>query len=286
MRVIEPHIHMIARTTQDYERMARMHTVACCEPAFWAGYDRTSPAAFYDYFTHITEFEPTRAAQYNIQHYSWICINPKEAENVAFSREVISFIPEFLTKPTVLGIGEIGLNLNTPNEMTIFEEQVELAVAQNQLIWIHTPHLKDKLKGTTMMVEYLNGHGQVDPERIAFDHCEEHTVGMVRDGGYWAAMTIYPTTKNSPNRVIDTLETCGIDHLLVDASGDWGPSDPGTIHDAIFEMRRRGHPDERVETVFYNNPCFFLGQNPKFQPKPLEPRETAWYLAAATPPTP
>ena len=38
MKVIEPHIHMIARTTQDYERMARMHTVACCEPAFWAGY--------------------------------------------------------------------------------------------------------------------------------------------------------------------------------------------------------------------------------------------------------
>ena len=50
MNVIEPHIHMIARTTQDYERMARMHTVACCEPAFWAGYDRTSPQAFHDYF--------------------------------------------------------------------------------------------------------------------------------------------------------------------------------------------------------------------------------------------
>ena len=48
---------MIARTTQDYERMARMHTVACCEPAFWAGYDRQSSEAFYDYFYHITEFE-------------------------------------------------------------------------------------------------------------------------------------------------------------------------------------------------------------------------------------
>jgi len=115
MRVIEPHIHMIARTTADYERMAMMHTVACCEPAFWAGYDRTSPQAFHDYFTHITDFEPTRAAQYLIQHYAWICINPKEAEDVAFSREVISFIPEFLDKPTVLGIGEIGRNRNTAN---------------------------------------------------------------------------------------------------------------------------------------------------------------------------
>ena len=196
MKVIEPHIHMIARTTQDYERMLRMHTVACCEPAFWAGYDRTSPQAFHDYFTHISEFEPTRAAQYQIQHYAWICINPKEAEDVAFSREVIACIPEFLTKPTVLGVGEIGLNLNTHNEMIIFEEQVELALTHDQLIWIHTPHLKDKLKGTTMMVEYLNGHGGIDPERVAFDHCEEHTLRAIRDGGYWAAMTIYPTTNS------------------------------------------------------------------------------------------
>ena len=46
-------------------------------------------------------------------HYSWLCINAKEAENVALSREVIAMIPEFLDKPNVLGIGEIGLNKNT-----------------------------------------------------------------------------------------------------------------------------------------------------------------------------
>ena len=276
MKVIEPHIHMIARTTQDYERMARMHTVACCEPAFWAGYDRTSPEAFYDYFTHISEFEPTRAAQYNIQHYCWICINPKEAENVAFSRKVISFIPEFLEKPTVLGIGEIGLNLNTRNEMIIFEEQVELALEYDQLIWIHTPHLKDKFKGTKMMVDYLKGHGKINPDRVTFDHCEEHTLKMVRDGGFWASMTIYPGTKNSPGRVVDALEIYGLEKMLVDASGDWGPSDPGTLHDAIFEMRKRGHKDAHIETAFYNNPCYFLGQNPKFKVKPAISRENAW----------
>ncbi|MBW1950978.1 MAG: TatD family hydrolase [Deltaproteobacteria bacterium] len=265
MKVIEPHIHMIARTTQDYERMARMHTVACCEPAFWAGYDRTSAKAFHDYFTHISEFEPTRAAQYGILHY----INPKEADDLVLAREVIEFIPDFLDKPTVLGLGEIGLNRNTKNEMTVFEEQVELALQHHQLIWIHTPHLEDKLKGTRMMLDYLKGHGGVDPERVAFDHCEEHTLKMVRDAGFWAAMTIYPITKNSPARVVDALEMFGTDHMLVDASGDWGPSDPGTLHDAIFEMKRRGHQESDIETVFYNNPCMFLGQCEKFKPRPI-----------------
>lgn len=278
MKVIEPHIHMIARTTQDYERMGRMHTVACCEPAFWAGYDRTSSQAFFDYFTHISEFEPTRAAQYQIEHYCWICINPKEADDLVLSREVISFIPEFLHKPTVLGIGEIGLNLNTANEMTVFQEQVELALKYEQLIWIHTPHLKDKLKGTRMMLDYLKGHGKVNPEKVCFDHCEEHTLKMVLDAGFWAAMTIYPVTKNSPARVVDALEIYGIDNMLVDASGDWGPSDPGTLHDAIFEMKKRGHKEEHIETVFYNNPCYFLGQCKKFRPSPSQPKDEAWAI--------
>jgi predicted metal-dependent TIM-barrel fold hydrolase len=256
--------------------MALMHTVACCEPAFWAGYDRTHAEAFYDYFTHLTTFEPTRAAQYLIRHYAYICMNPKEADDLVLAREVISFVPEFLDRPTVLGVGEIGLNRCTRNELTVFEEQVELAVARGQLMWLHTPHLGDKLKGTRLMLDALTSRGDVDPERVCFDHIEEHTVGMVREAGFWASMTIYPVTKNSPPRVVDTIERFGPDHLLVDASGDWGPSDPATLHQAIFEMRRRGYADDTVETVFYDNPCFFLGQSPKFAFAPRRPREEAW----------
>ncbi len=271
MRIIEPHIHMIARTTADYERMALMHTVACCEPAFWAGYDRTSAMAFHDYFTHITTFEPKRAAQYLIQHYAWICMNPKEADNLALSQEVIAFIPEFLRAPNVLGIGEIGLNKCTPNEITVFELQVDLAVKHNQLIWIHTPHLDDKLKGTKIMLDILKARRDIEPGRVCFDHTEEHTVGLIREAGFWAAMTIYPITKNSQARVVDTVERMGLERLLVDASGDWGPSDPGTLHNAVFEMRRRGHADDVVEELFYDNPCRFLGQCPKFRPQPRRP---------------
>ncbi len=35
MQFIDPHVHMVSRTTDDYERMARMGCVALSEPAFW-----------------------------------------------------------------------------------------------------------------------------------------------------------------------------------------------------------------------------------------------------------
>ena len=126
MKYIDPHIHMISRTTDDYQRMAYAQCAAVSEPAFWAGFDRGTAQGFHDYFRHLTEFEPKRAAQFHIKHYSWLCINAKEAENVSLSREVIAMIPEFLSRPGVLGIGEIGLNRNTRNELRILELHVEL----------------------------------------------------------------------------------------------------------------------------------------------------------------
>ncbi len=36
MHIIQPHYHGIARTAQDYERMAMSGVVAVAEPAFWA----------------------------------------------------------------------------------------------------------------------------------------------------------------------------------------------------------------------------------------------------------
>jgi predicted metal-dependent TIM-barrel fold hydrolase len=119
-----------------------------------------------------------------------------------------------------------------------------------------------------MMLDYLKGHGGINPERICFDHAEEHTIGIIRKAGFWASMTIYPATKNSPPRVVDVIERFGTDHIMVDASDDWDPLDPLTLHKAVFEMKRRGHREADVETIFFENPARFLSQCPKFPFKP------------------
>ncbi len=265
MYYIDPHIHMISRITDDYERMARMGCVAISEPAFWAGFDRSSAEAFRDYFRQLTEFEPTRARWSGIQHYTWLCINAKEAENVSLSREVISLIPDFLDKPNVLGIGEIGLNKNTPNECTIFREHLDLAAKTNELILIHTPHLQDKYKGTRMIADMLLEDNRLEPERVLIDHLEEHTIGLAKDSGFWCAMTLYPITKCTPSRAADIIETYGDERIMVNSAGDWGPSNPLAVPDFIMEMRRRGHTETRIQKIVYDNPLEFFSQANHFE---------------------
>src|SRR6185295_17415751 len=136
MRYIEPHAHMVSRVTDDYVRMATAGCAAICEPAFWAGFDRSSVDGLYDYFCQL-------------------CINPKESEDLKLADDVIAVIPKFLDRPNVLGIGEIGLNKNSRNEMKVLEKHVDLAAKHNQLILVHTPHLEDKLKGTRLILDVL-----------------------------------------------------------------------------------------------------------------------------------
>jgi uncharacterized protein len=264
MRYIEPHGHMVSRTTDDYEKLALAGCVAICEPAFWAGFDRSGPEGFYDYFRQITEYEPRRAARFGVQHYSWLCINPKEAEDVKLAEEVIGLIPQFIDKPGVLGIGEIGLNKNSRNELKIFELHVQLAVECEQLILIHTPHLEDKLKGTKLMLDVLRAHPGIHPERVIIDHVEEHTIDLVLDAGFWAGMTLYPESKCSPARAIDMLEARRAERIWMNSACDWGVSDPLAVPRTMLEMRRRGWAEEQIEQVVMGDPCAFMRQSSKW----------------------
>ncbi|MHC4910719.1 MAG: TatD family hydrolase [Planctomycetota bacterium] len=264
MTYIDPHIHMVSRTTDDYRRMALAGCVAITEPAFWAGYDRSSPQGFYDYFRQLTETEPARAADHGIRHFTWLCINPKEAEDPGFAREVMSLIPEFLNRENVLGIGEIGLNKNSRNELDILEEHVALAAQHDQLILVHTPHLEDKLKGTRLIMDAIGNNPKIDPGRVLIDHVEEHTVDIVLDRGFWAGMTLYPETKCTPQRAADIIEMTGQERLWINSAGDWGHSDPLAVPKARIEMARRGHSQETIDRISLENPRTFLSQNARF----------------------
>ena len=184
---------------------------------------------------------------------------------MALAESVIAMIPEFLDRPTVLGIGEIGLNKNSRNEMRVLEMHVDLAARTGQLILVHTPHLEDKLKGTRLILDVLKADGRIRPERVLIDHVEEHTVRMVLDAGFWGGMTLYPISKCTPARAVDILDVYGGERLWMNSACDWGESVPLAIPRTALEMRRRGWSAEAIDRVIFQNPVRFLSQCPKFR---------------------
>jgi uncharacterized protein len=170
----------------------------------------------------------------------------------------------------VLGIGEIGLNKNTRNEATVFQEHLDLAARTGELVLVHTPHLADKYQGTRMILDMLREDGRIRPERVCIDHVEEHTIRPALAAGHWVGMTLYPITKCTPARAADMIELHGAERIMVNSAGDWGHSDPLAVPELIFEMRRRGHDEALIRKVVYENPLAFFSQSARFDYTPRE----------------
>ena len=264
MRIIDPHAHMYSRTVDDYEMMLLCGIEVLVEPSFWIGNDRLHAGSFFDYFNHISEWEPkNRAAKRGMKHFCTIAMNPKEAENLTLSREVIAGKKPFLDRPSAIGIGEIGLNNITTNEETVLREQLDIARQLDVPVIVHTPH-NNKLEGTLRIMAIAKEVG-CNPERINIDHNTEETLQHTLDNGFWAGITMYPRTKCTPQRARDMIDRFGANHILLNSACDWETSDPLAIPKAARLMLNTGFTREQTHGVVWGNPYKFLSQSPKFK---------------------
>lgn len=256
---IDPHAHMISRTTNDYEAMAKAGIVALIEPAFWIGQPRTNPGSYADYLSQILGFERFRAGQFGIRHYCCIGLNSKEANNEPLAEAVMELLPSFAVKDSVVAIGEIGYDEQTEMEDRYFRQQLDLASELDLPVMIHTPH-RDKKRGTARSMDVVVEHG-LDPSRVVIDHCNEETLQEVKDRGFWVAFSIYPHSKMTAERMLEIVRQFGPEQLIVDSACDWGVSDPLSVPKTAALLAAGGIPAEHVRMVTYANALAAYGQS-------------------------
>ncbi|MDP6522981.1 MAG: TatD family hydrolase [Kiritimatiellia bacterium] len=268
--IIEPHIHMYSRTTNDYEAMYAAGIRACLEPSFWMGANRRYAGTFFDYFQLILEFETVRARRFGIDHFAAVSLNPKEAEDRGLADDVIDGLAEYLDHPRCVALGEIGFNNITPNEEHAFSRQLEIARARGMVVIVHTPHV-NKLEGTIRIAEILKNM-DMDVDKVVVDHNTEETIEVSRNTGCYCGMTVYPISKLTPSRVSEMIRSYGSERMIVNGSADWGVSDPLSLVKVVDYMRGDGHTDETIENLLYNNPMAFYGGSDRWKPElDLEP---------------
>jgi predicted metal-dependent TIM-barrel fold hydrolase len=259
MMFIDPHTHMISRTTDDYEAMAAAGVVAVIEPAFWIGQPRTHVGTYIDYLSAIVGWERFRAGQFGIRHYCTVGLNSKEANNQELAEGVMEILPRFALKDGVVAIGEIGYDEQTDLEDKYFRLQLELAKELDLPVMIHTPH-RDKKRGTTRSMDVILEHG-LSPSRVVIDHNNEETVREVLERGFWAAFSIYPSTKMGNDRMALILRQYGAERIIVDSACDWGISDPLGVPKTAKLALQRGIPEAEVRLACYQNALAAYGQS-------------------------
>lgn len=258
-RFLDPHIHMVSRTTDDYQAMADAGIVAVIEPAFWVGQPRTGVDTFRDYYSSLIGWERFRSSQFGIRHFCTIGLNSREANNEPLAEEVMELLPFFIYKEGVVGIGEIGFDDQTPAEEKYYRLQLELAKEARLPVQVHTPH-RDKTRGTSRSMDIALEHG-LEPGIVIIDHNTEETVKEVLDRGFWAAFTIYPFTKMGNERMVEIVKEYGPERIIVNSAADWGISDPLAVPKTAALMVKSGIAKETIEAVCYKNAITAFGQS-------------------------
>jgi hypothetical protein len=259
MRICDPHVHMYARVTDDYERMALAGIEVIIEPAFWLGEPRRHAGTFFDYFDHLHNYETTRSAQYGIDHYVTFALNPREANDAKLRKEVIAELPRYLDMPRCVALGEVGFDRITDEEEEALRAQLELARERKLPVLVHTPHHQKKL-GTERTIKVLRDMNY-DMKMVLLDHNTEETTDISQRSGAWAGHTVYPVTKLSPERAASILFQYGTNKMVVNSSADWGPSDVLMVPKTARELARRGMAQSEIERVVWRNPIEFFSQS-------------------------
>ena len=276
MAIIEPHIHMYSRTTNDYEAMYKAGIRACVEPSFWLGANRRYAGTFFDYFSLILDFETVRARRFGVDHYAAVGYNPKEAENTSLVDEVLAGIDEYLDHERCVALGEIGFNNINDLEEYAFRKQLEIARDRNMLVIIHISHY-DKVKCLERMVGIIKDTGH-DQRKIYLDHNTEDTIDLaLEQTDCWCGLTVYPISKLDPQRVSEIIRNTGSERMIVSGSADWGVSDPLSLVKVVDYMKTDGHDQETIERLVYKNANEFYSQCPKWKPDfeipPMDPHQ-------------
>ena len=259
MRIFEPHAHMYARTTADYEAMARAGIEVIVEPAFWLGETRKHPGSLFDYFDHLHNYEHQRAATYGIQQFVTLAMNPKESKDTALRDAVIKELPRFLDYERVVAVGEIGFDAISPEEEDAFCRQAELARRHGIPLLIHSPHLnkKEGIERLFVLLKQMN----YDMNLVLMDHNVEDTTPVTREAGAWAGHTVYPINKLSPERAARIIQEHGVERMMINAAPDWGPSDPLMVPHTVEELRARKVPEGDIQKLVWDNPKTFFEQS-------------------------
>ncbi len=268
MKFFDPHIHMVSRTTDDYQALAAAGVRAIIEPAFWVGQPRTGLSTFRDYYNSLVGWERFRSSQFGIKHYCTIGLNSREANNEALAEQVMEILPLYLYKEGVVGVGEIGFDDQTAAEEKYYRAQLELAKEAALPVQVHTPH-RDKKKGTELSMAIALEHG-LDPRMVIIDHNNEETVESVLNQGFWAAFTIYPFTKMGNERMVEIVKKYGSERIMVNSAADWGISDPLAVPKTAALMKIKGIAAEDIVKVTYQNAIDAFAQSGQLKVEDFE----------------
>lgn len=248
--IFDAHLHADCRPVEDFRNMK----IAGVEAIVSCAYDplemKKSNVSF-EHFDRIVNRESKRVENEGIKFYCAVGVHPRAIPHDYLN--VIEKLPEYLTKPNVIAIGEIGLEKADKLEQEVFIEQLRFADELEKNIIVHTPR-NNKKEITELIVDLLDEN--INPKLVQLDHLDFSIVDMLIDKCYTLGITVQPL-KMSTQDTIRMLEEYGYDKFVLDSDISYAPSNPMSLAETKHELEKIGVNKNKINKVMYENALKF-----------------------------
>lgn len=259
MRIIDPHLHAIWMRGPDVFKMAVGGVEAAVMPTPHAVPWITSGETLMRMWNDFLNYWVSSCAAKGVDLYSTLAV-PFGGVNAEGVEKCLEKLPEYLEHERVVGIGEIGLNNGTEDEVALFKAQLNIAREHNLPVIVHTPpRWEPQLKPVLEQIIGVIGEEDFPMEKVVLDHTAENTLQTRLKTGAMVALSVC-YDKNTPEEAAKlVLDNPGKrDQLLINSELGYDQDGYLSVPRTALAMRMLGLKGQEIEKVTWDNPKKFF----------------------------
>jgi len=251
MKMIDTHIHVDARTGEDFNNMylSGIDTAITC--AYYP-YNINNDSILLNHLMRILNYDAKRASEYGLEIKVALGIHPTNSD--VDSNLIYEHLYKWIENQDIIAIGEIGLENLTEKEYEVFKKQLDIAEETKTKVIIHTPR-KNKKIVLDKILDIIPNH--ISPKYVVIDHINHDVVDKVIQTDYTLGLTVQPQ-KMDKYEAISILKEYGFDKFLLNSDISNKPSDPLSVPKTIRELKKESFNQKDIDKIAFKNAKTFF----------------------------
>ncbi len=255
MRIIDPHLHVDRMKGKDVETLSMAGVEAAILPTPHLLPWLVSAETLLRMWRNFLNFEVNHAKSLGIDIGVTLGV-PFYGLDTEAVNECLEQLPQYLENENVVGLGEIGLDAGTEDEVKLFKAQLNIAKEHNLPVIVHTttPMEPQVVPVVNQIIDVIKGeHFPMD--RVVLDHTGRDTLKTRLDSGAMVGLSLcYDKLRPEDAAEIVFEHPDERDRLLINSEFGYSGEGYFSVPRAVLSMRRLGLKREEIEKVTWDNP--------------------------------
>ncbi len=257
--LIDGHVHADGLRDADLDNLARFGVTQALVCSHDGALDRShQPTArgWLNQFDRLVQAEAARFKTFGIRPLFAIGVHPAYAPWHGLE-ELLHALPRYLSLPSVVAIGVLGLREVDVRERYVLQRQLELAEQLRRPVIIAAPSRRGD-QAVRQIIELVRQSG-VSPERVLMESVPRQSLPVLRALGFQIALEISPG-RLSAKQVVGLIQEHGPERWVLTSHAGDGAADLLAVPALAAQLHDAGLSRAVIGRVGFQNALRFLGR--------------------------